>query len=173
MKPTLPAFIVLLPAVVVSAAEPPRARPLNYNRDVRPILSDKCFACHGPDAKHREADLRLDDEASAKLDRGGYAAILSGKPDESELIRRITSEDESERMPPAESGKQLTPAEVKSCGNGSRKARHGRNRGPTRRPSARLCPRSKTARGRGTTWTISSWRGWRKRACVPRRKPTA
>ncbi len=80
---------------------------VEYNRDIRPILSDKCFYCHGPDAKHREADLRLDDEKTAK-----DAVIVEGKPSESELVRRITSEDESERMPPEDSGKTLTAKEI-------------------------------------------------------------
>jgi mono/diheme cytochrome c family protein len=81
--------------------------PLDYNSDIRPILSDKCFFCHGPDASHREADLRLDDEKVAK-----DWVIIEGKPKESELVRRITSEDESERMPPAESGKELSAKEI-------------------------------------------------------------
>ncbi len=80
---------------------------IDYNRDIRPILSDKCFFCHGPDASHREADLRLDDENIAK-----EWVIIEGKPLESEVIRRITSEDESERMPPVESGKKLSAKEI-------------------------------------------------------------
>lgn len=82
--------------------------PVNFNRDIRPILSDKCFACHGPDEKHRKAKLRLDVEKVA-LDRG---AIVPGKPAESALMDRITAEDESERMPPAKSGKKLSAAEI-------------------------------------------------------------
>lgn len=82
---------------------------LDYNRDIRPILSDKCFFCHGPDASHREADLRLDDEKVAK-----DWVIIEGKPLESELVRRITSDDESERMPPVESGKKLSAKEIQT-----------------------------------------------------------
>jgi len=82
--------------------------PVNFNRDIRPILSDKCFACHGPDEKHRKAKLRLDVEKVA-LDRG---AIVPGKPTESELIERITAEDEIERMPPAKTGKKLSTTEI-------------------------------------------------------------
>jgi hypothetical protein len=115
MRPTPIAFAVLVafgPAALGEENKRPSA--INYTRDVRPILSDKCFACHGPDANHREADLRLDEEASAKADRGGYAAIVASKPEESQLIRRITSEDESERMPPPETGKALTAAEIET-----------------------------------------------------------
>jgi mono/diheme cytochrome c family protein len=113
MKRTAIAFAWIFAAAgaAPSAAAPP-ARPLDYNRDIRPILSDNCFACHGPDATHREADLRFDDETSAMEDRGGYAAIVAGKPDESEAFRRITSEEEYERMPPPELGKELTPEEI-------------------------------------------------------------
>tara|TARA_R110002095_G_scaffold214531_1_gene206706 strand:- start:16286 stop:19363 length:3078 start_codon:yes stop_codon:yes gene_type:complete len=86
--------------------------PVEFNRDIRPILSDKCFACHGPDEKTREADLRLDDRASALADLDGHRAIIEGKAEESELIRRIISTDESELMPPADHDKPLTKAEI-------------------------------------------------------------
>jgi hypothetical protein len=81
---------------------------LDYNRDVRPILSENCFACHGFDEKARQADLRLDVAESALADREGVPAIVPGNPDESELWRRVTSEDEAELMPPPESHKTLT-----------------------------------------------------------------
>src|SRR6187397_960583 len=84
---------------------------LSFNRDIRPILSDKCFACHGPDEKHREADLRLDKREAAVADRNGVIVISPGNPDASELIARITATDESIRMPPAETAKQLTEGE--------------------------------------------------------------
>jgi hypothetical protein len=90
------------------AAEP----RIEFNRDIRPILSSKCFRCHGPDSGTREADLRLDRERDAKAGRGGHPAILPGDPKSSELIRRITSEDEDKRMPPADSGKELTAKEI-------------------------------------------------------------
>ena len=79
------------------------ARPVNFARDIRPILSDNCFACHGPDDKARKAGLRLDTKegAFAKLESGGLA-IVPGKPDESELIFRIESDDPELHMPPEE-----------------------------------------------------------------------
>ncbi len=80
---------------------------LNYNRDIRPILSDKCFYCHGPDEEDRQADLRLDVEESAK-----DSAIVSGNPDESELIARILDGDPELHMPPFDSGKKLTKDEI-------------------------------------------------------------
>ena len=81
---------------------------IDFSRDVLPILSDACFKCHGPDDDSREADLRFDDEQSAKLDRGGYAAVKPGDADKSELILRILSDDEYEMMPPPDSGKELS-----------------------------------------------------------------
>jgi hypothetical protein len=89
------------------AANAEQTPPLQFNREVRSILSDKCFACHGPDANKREAELRLDQEESAK-----DSAIVPGKPDESELLRRILSDDPDERMPPGSTGKSLSDAEV-------------------------------------------------------------
>lgn len=78
---------------------------VSYNFDIRPILSDKCFACHGPDAKKREAGLRLDlaESAYAKLKDGKGVAIFPGKPEQSEVYRRITSPDPSYQMPTPES----------------------------------------------------------------------
>ena len=80
---------------------------INFVRDIRPLLSDNCFACHGPDAKQRKADLRLDTREGALADLDGTSAVVPGKPNESELARRITSDDEDDRMPPPDSGKQL------------------------------------------------------------------
>ena len=87
------------------------AEKLEYNRDVRPILAENCFACHGFDKAKREAGLRLDvpEGAVAKLD-SGEVAILPGKPDESELVKRILAADDG-IMPPQESGKKLTDAQ--------------------------------------------------------------
>lgn len=82
-----------------------------FNRDIRPILSDACFACHGFDEKHRKADLRLDTASGALADLGGYAAVVPGKPSESELWKRVTTSDADERMPPPEHHKQLTEEE--------------------------------------------------------------
>ncbi len=89
-----------------AAAEP---APVDFNRTIRPILSGICFKCHGPDHEVRKAGLRLDLRESAlqKLESGDRA-IVPGKPDESELVRRILSTDDSERMPPPGNQHQLT-----------------------------------------------------------------
>lgn len=81
---------------------------LSYNLDVRPILSDNCFHCHGQDANKREAELRLDNSGGATRDLGGYAALVPGNPDESELYLRITNDLDDERMPPPDSNRSLT-----------------------------------------------------------------
>ncbi len=86
--------------------------PVAFNRHVRPILSDNCFACHGPDKGQRKGDLRLDTEQGAFADRGGYTVLVPGKPDDSELFKRISQHDKTGRMPPPKTGKTLTPAQV-------------------------------------------------------------
>ena len=91
------------------------AATIDFNRDVRPILSNACFQCHGPDAKQRKGenrDFRLDNERGAFVDLGGYTAIERGKPEESELVRRITSDDPLEVMPPRGSGKTISKRDV-------------------------------------------------------------
>ena len=85
---------------------------VSFNQHVRPILSNNCFYCHGPDAKHREAKLRLDVRENAVADLGGYAAIVPGKPDASEIIKRITTHDEDDVMPPVKSKKHIAPQEI-------------------------------------------------------------
>ena len=85
---------------------------VDYNLDVRPILADNCFACHGPDAKARQADLRLDTKAGAFSEPSGYPVIVPGKPEESELHLRIVSNDDHYRMPPADFNKTLTPEQI-------------------------------------------------------------
>lgn len=86
---------------------------IEFNRDVRPILSDYCFACHGPDKNHREADLRLDTESGLLGDEKKPGAVIPGKPEESELLRRVLLPDGEEKMPPAEFGKQLDENQIK------------------------------------------------------------
>jgi mono/diheme cytochrome c family protein len=79
---------------------------------VRSILSEHCFVCHGPDAAHRQADLRLDTRDGAFAARSGRAAVRAGQPDESEMLRRITASDPDERMPPKSTGKLLTSSQI-------------------------------------------------------------
>lgn len=83
----------------------------SFQRDVRPILSDKCFQCHGPDQNARMADLRLDDRMDAIDDRGGYRVIDERSPEDSELLARIFTDDPDLQMPPPESNKRLSDEE--------------------------------------------------------------
>lgn len=86
--------------------------PVDFTRDIRPILSGKCFQCHGPDEEARITELRLDDRESATLDRDGTQAVKPGDSAASELIHRITSEDPDLRMPPTDSKKTLSGEEI-------------------------------------------------------------
>ena len=87
--------------------------PIDFSRDIRPILSDKCYACHGPDEKQRSGGFRLDVKASAfGKAESEETVIVPGKPADSELVRRITSTDDDLRMPPADSTKSLTIEEI-------------------------------------------------------------
>ena len=92
---------------------PPAPATIDFNRQILPLLSEHCFACHGPDQKQRKAGLRLDirDGAFGKL-RSGDVAIVAGKPDKSELVARISSTEASEIMPPPGKGKPLSAAQV-------------------------------------------------------------
>jgi len=86
-------------------------QPLEFNRDIRPILSDRCFACHGPDAGNRKSPLRLDSEAEAKKDLGkGRRGIAPGQPDQSGVFLRVTSANKALRMPPQYAGHDRLPA---------------------------------------------------------------
>jgi hypothetical protein len=100
---------VLFSLALLAAWSVPAAEPLRYNRDIRPILSDKCFHCHGFDEKKRESGLRLDTREGALKKN----AIVPGKPAQSELLKRVTTKDANDHMPPAKSKlASLTPAEV-------------------------------------------------------------
>src|SRR5947199_6592562 len=95
-----------------AVAGPPEAA-VDYNREIRPILSKNCFACHGQDEEHRAKGLRLDlrDSALKELPDGALA-IVPGDPEASDLFLRVIDEDESMRMPPRKSGNRLSKAEV-------------------------------------------------------------
>jgi len=88
------------------------AEPINFSRQIRPILSENCIACHGPDEKGRKGKLRLDDEQDAKRDRKGDFVIMPGKPEQSELIKRIESTDPDDVMPPPKQHKTIPPAQL-------------------------------------------------------------
>jgi hypothetical protein len=107
MRYLLPLVLAVL-AAPLSAADP----PVDFAREVLPVLSEYCFACHGPDAKARKADLRLDTKEDALRTEG--PVIVPGKSADSELIRRILSDDADEVMPPPKTKKKLTPKQVET-----------------------------------------------------------
>ncbi len=107
--------MILTILTLLSFAESWAEERISFNRDIRSILSNNCFQCHGPDKKQRQGGtdgLRLDTAEGALADLGGYAAIVRGKPNESSLIHRVTTSDADERMPPVETGKELTSREI-------------------------------------------------------------
>lgn len=113
MRSLLFSFVAVsaLSAVSLHAASLP-----DFNREIRPILSDKCYRCHGPDEHERKGGqngLRLDTREGALEDLGGGGfAIVPGQPEKSELLMRVTNDDEEEIMPPIDAGKKLSAAEV-------------------------------------------------------------
>jgi hypothetical protein len=106
----LTVLLCLVAGLPPAAAQALPAR-VEFNRDIRPILADTCFPCHGPDAARRKAGLRLDLEAEALKDRGGRHAVVAGAPGRSELFRRITAANR-DRMPPARTGRVLSARQV-------------------------------------------------------------
>lgn len=104
------AWVVSLESSMLQAQS--SAAKVDFNRDIRPILSETCFTCHGPDQSQRKADLRLDTKEGLQALGGTPRVIVPGKPGESEIIVRLTSSDPEERMPPAATGKTVTPEQI-------------------------------------------------------------
>lgn len=108
------AYVTGVFAAESSAAEQ-LPRQIDFNHDIRPILSNYCHKCHGPDPAQRQGGtdgLRLDTREGALADQGGHAAIVPGSPEKSTLLDRVRSTDDDERMPPKEMGKRLSPREI-------------------------------------------------------------
>ena len=108
-------MFLLIAALRGSLAHSVNMPEVDYNRDIRPIFSENCYACHGPDQNKRKAGLRLDkkEEAFRQLESGNYA-IVPGEPAKSKLIYRITTTDDDDRMPPLKTGKHLTPSQIEN-----------------------------------------------------------
>ncbi|MEX2044793.1 MAG: DUF1549 domain-containing protein, partial [Opitutus sp.] len=105
--PVLLAIVVAAPGIAAPLAAAPQ-RPVSFNQDIRPIMSNTCFLCHGPDSGARKAGMRLDiREEALKPTKNDFIPIVPGRPEESEIILRIT--DDLEPMPPEDSHKELTP----------------------------------------------------------------
>lgn len=106
----LAALVALAP--LSSRADEPLPDHIEFNRHIRPILSDKCFLCHGPDRNMRKAGLRLDRRDEAMSNREGRHAIVAGDMNASEMIRRIVTEVPEDKMPPADSNRHVSPREL-------------------------------------------------------------
>ena len=164
-------LLLLLTFPALLAAAP---NGVKYNRDVRPILSDKCFHCHGSDATHRKGDLRLDlREGAMKPAKSGEIALVSGKPEMSQLIARVElPHDDEEVMPPEKSGKPLT-AEEKAIlkqwiSEGAEYQGHWAFLKPERPPVPKIENPKSEMRS-----THSSCPGSKGKACKPRRRRIA
>jgi len=103
--------LIAVPAMALSVASAAEAQ-LTFNRDVRPILAEACFHCHGPDSVTRKADLRLDTEAGFFGKDGAEAVVIPGKPEESSLYDRLITDDVDDLMPPPDSHKELKPEQI-------------------------------------------------------------
>jgi len=101
-----------LQALQAAAVENRVHQAVEFNRDIRPILSDTCFTCHGPDEANRKTKLRFDTEAGAFADLEGHRAIVPGNLEKSEMFQRIAASDEAVRMPPVYSGRKLTEQQI-------------------------------------------------------------
>lgn len=110
----LPAAAPSLAAAQSQSGDSTAPAPVDFLREVKPILAEKCLACHGPDEP--EADLRLDTATGAFGDLGGYAAVVPGNREESELWYRVSTDDSNERMPPADHGEALSATELDVLG---------------------------------------------------------
>ena len=102
------------PTNVQASAQSGSAKPVDFNREIRPILSDFCFTCHGPDEKSRQTTLRLDSKENVFAERNGYRIVVPGDSAASRLYQKISSKDQALRMPPVWSGRSLTPKQIES-----------------------------------------------------------
>ena len=155
----------------IAFVEPlPAAAPVDFVRDVRPLLSNSCFACHGADEKARKADLRLDvRDAAVKA-----GSIVPGKPEGSELVRRLTTDDADEHMPPAKAKKpEFTKGQVELVkrwiAEGAKYSEHWAFTKLARRP----CRHGKRTRGCATPSMRSYSDACAPRASYPARRRTA
>src|SRR4051812_44660619 len=105
--------ICTIAATCAIASAAPAQKTIDFNRDIRPILSENCYQCHGPDKNKRKADLRLDTKDGLFTELSDSTPVIPGKPQDSDLLRRIAlPTDDEDHMPPAKSNKALKPEQV-------------------------------------------------------------
>jgi hypothetical protein len=108
-------FVAASGGFATSTSKPKVVKTISFNRDVRPILSESCFKCHGFDKKEAKGNLRLNEEKDATRDRGGYRAITPYNAAKSMIMARVTTSVEEMKMPPPHSGmKPLTGAQIET-----------------------------------------------------------
>ena len=147
-----------LPAIARGDEPHPK---VDFNFQVRPILSDKCFNCHGPDPRMRKAGLRLDTKEGAfGTTKSGGHAVVPGNLEESELFARITAADETERMPPKSLGRSLSPEEINLLKRWIEQGAEWKPHWAFLPPVAAPVPDVKNPAGPGTRSTASSWPAW-------------
>ena len=110
--PLVPSLIGRAGEITTSESPSPLSPDLIFQKEIRPLLADRCFRCHGPDSEQRQADLRLDIRDSAIDERSGRAAIVPSRPEQSEILRRLTSDDPEIQMPPPGQGDRWTSQQV-------------------------------------------------------------
>ncbi|MDQ3441492.1 MAG: hypothetical protein M3478_14205, partial [Planctomycetota bacterium] len=112
LRGTFVALLGFALSTPITLAQSPSERPVDFNRDVRPILSENCFTCHGPDKNKRKADLRLDTKEGVFSTPDELPIVVPGKPGDSAMFQRISTDDKDEVMPPSKTGKALKPEQV-------------------------------------------------------------
>ncbi|MSR30344.1 MAG: DUF1553 domain-containing protein [Gemmataceae bacterium] len=132
---------------------------VDFNRDIRPVLAENCFSCHGPDQSQRKAGLRLDKENEAKANRKGTTAIVPGAPGKSELISRIQSADSAEIMPPPKSGKKLSPDQIQGLSQWVKQGAQWSQHWAHEKPILRQAPSTKNKEW-SRNW-VDKWLLWK------------
>jgi len=118
LRHTIPTILAIAASLLTATTARAAGDKVVFNRDIRPLLSSKCFQCHGPDEHARKSKLRLDDFAFAtKPAKSGEIAIVPGKPDASELIKRISTHDEDDVMPPSKNSQPLSSIQIATLRN--------------------------------------------------------
>ena len=167
------AGLVCLGSVFASWARAGEEESIDFGRDIRPLLSDKCFQCHGPNEQAREGGFRLDDKESAlgEADSGEHP-IVPGDLEQSELYQRITSDDLDMRMPPEDSNKSLTEEEIAKIAKWIEQGAPWQGHWAYVPPRKAALPEVQQRTGPGNRSTISCSRGWRSNRSSPPRPPT-
>ena len=168
------AALSLIVPVWGAAASRETTPAVDFDRVIRPILSENCYKCHGPDEGERKAKLQFDLRAEAlKPAKSGNVPIVPGAPAKSEMIARITAVDGDDRMPPEKTGKTLSPVQIEALRNWIAQGRPIPRIGLMSNPCAPQCRPSAIENGRGIRLTRSSSSGWRRKAWFPPRPPIA